>query len=394
MTGSCPKLDSAAPVMTSLAQYLDCQADKISQAGFPATGHGVVSQELLTVCMTIFVALFGYRLLFDRGGLSGRTLLYSAARLGIIVALSTSWPAYSVLIVNVVNKGPVELASAIARPLSLSIAEPAFIAAQLQVDFDQVETRTPRPDPSPLADTAESNVPVQTAAGQLSSPVTTPQVTLMAATLGGLVCLKLGGAILLAIGPLVIGLSLFDIFLPLAGAWAKALLGLIFAGVAARIVVALQMVFLKEVVVARAISTSIPQLDPALAPTAAVFLVLNILAVGLAFFAVGRLQWPRRATRSIPQSKPGIDPTANQDRAPLSEDVPVPRSRTLLTADYVRRESLAEVGGRPPSPWTQGLGRSPLGTGQTAGSRDQGAPARRQARISRTPIATERDARL
>lgn len=394
MTGSCPKLDSAAPVMTSLAQYLDCQADKISQVGFPATGHGVISQEFVTVCLTIFVALFGYRLLFDRAGLSGRTLLLSAARLGIIVALTSSWPAYSVVIVNVVNKGPDELASAIARPLGLSIAEPALIAAQLQADFDQVETRTPRPDASPPQDGAGSTGSGPTAESQLSSPVTSPQVALMAATLGGLVCLKLSGAILLAIGPLIIMLSLFDIFLPLAGAWAKALLGLIFAGVATRIVVALQMVFLKDVVVARAIATGIPQLDPALAPTAAVFLVLNILAVGLAFFAVGRLQWPRHTSVSILQSRAGIDPITNQGRAPWPDDVTIPRARTLLTSDYVRRESLAEVGGGPASPWTWGMGRPPRETGQTAGSGDQVAPARRRARIGRSPLALKRDARL
>lgn len=397
MTGSCPALDSHAPVMTSLAQYLDCQADRISEIGFPAAGHGVISQEFLTVCLTIFVALFGYRLLFNRAGLSGGTLVYSMVRLGIVLALCTSWPAYNTLVVRVVNIGPVELARAILQPLNLTLWDPASLTTQLQADFDQIEMQALQSSmlsPLDASGSVQSTPFNSTDPSQHSSPVTKPQITLMTSTLGGLVGLKFAGAILLALGPLIIALSLFDLFLPLVGAWIKALLGLVLSGVATRIVVGVQMAFLRDIVVARAVATDTPQLDPALAPTAAIFLVLNVLSICLAFFAVSKIRWPKTWNGYGLESRLDDFDRSKPDLERSLSDIPPPRSRTLLTADYVRRASLDETEGRPNSTWTAGPGRSPSDTDRPRALVNQGGLARRRAYVGRTPTSTQRDAKL
>ena len=70
---------------------------------------------MLTGLLTLFVALFGYRLLF--GHTPGvRDGVLALVKIGIVLALATSWPAYRTLVYDVALRGPAELAGDIGAP--------------------------------------------------------------------------------------------------------------------------------------------------------------------------------------------------------------------------------------------------------------------------------------
>ena len=155
-------------------------------------------------------------------------------------------------------------------------------------------------------------------------------------------CVKFAGGVLLAIGPLVIAVSLFDGLLGVTGAWVRGLIGVIVAGVASRLAVAFQMAFLREAVVSRATATQLPLLDPGLGPTAVIFLTLNLVVVLVAFLSAGRLRWPR-PDNGVTVDLPVAQRTSESRtlRTAQHESLTT-RSRARTTADAIQRTMLAE----------------------------------------------------
>ena len=94
----------------------------------------------LTGLLTLFVALFGYRMLF--GQTPGvRDGVLALVKIGIVLALATSWPAYRTLVYDVALKGPAELAGEIGRPAGLPGAGGGLVA---RLDYaDRASSRSP-----------------------------------------------------------------------------------------------------------------------------------------------------------------------------------------------------------------------------------------------------------
>ena len=73
---------------------------------------------VLTGLLTLFVALLGYRMLFGQTP-AVRDGVLALVKIGIVLALATSWTAYRTLIYDVALRGPAELAADIGRPAAL-----------------------------------------------------------------------------------------------------------------------------------------------------------------------------------------------------------------------------------------------------------------------------------
>ncbi len=135
---ACPALSDTA-FLSSLLAHIDCQAQAIGAGGYQAlsaSGSGV--SLILTGALTIFVALFGVRMLF--GETPGvREAVMAAVKLGVVLLLATSWPAFRTLAYNVTLHGPAELAAGIGGPAGVPGAGGSLVAYLQGLDDQMAE---------------------------------------------------------------------------------------------------------------------------------------------------------------------------------------------------------------------------------------------------------------
>ena len=79
--------------LRSVLTFVDCQAQTIGAAGYEAAAApGSPLSLLLTGLVTLFVAFYGYRLLFGDTP-NVREGVLALVKIGIVLALATSWGA-------------------------------------------------------------------------------------------------------------------------------------------------------------------------------------------------------------------------------------------------------------------------------------------------------------
>jgi type IV secretion system protein VirB6 len=111
---ACPAVTTGNRFLSEAMAHIDCQAQTIGAYGYGALanpGSGV--SIALTGLLTIFIAVFGYRLLLGEQ-MQARGLVGDILKVGIVLTLATSWPAWRALGYDVAMKAPGELASTIA----------------------------------------------------------------------------------------------------------------------------------------------------------------------------------------------------------------------------------------------------------------------------------------
>ena len=206
----------APPVGPGLAARLladtDCQAFGLVERGYAALATpGGPASAALTGLLVIAVALFGYRLLLGRGILSDSIGL--VVRIGIVLAIATSWAAWQTVAYDTLARAPTRVAATL-------LAGPAAIDPLLgvQVALDRLEM---------------ASVGFRTRAGIASPLVGGPAASAMTltvaafvmtlSTVGLLVVARLVLAIMLAIAPLMAGFLLFDATRGMAEGWLRAM---------------------------------------------------------------------------------------------------------------------------------------------------------------------------
>ena len=110
---ACAPVQSGQRFVAQMIGHIDCQAQAIGAYGYGALSDPSSSIALaFTGMLTLFVALFGLRLMMGQMQ-SGRDLVGDMLRIGIVLTLATSWPAWRTLGYNVVVDGPSQLAATI-----------------------------------------------------------------------------------------------------------------------------------------------------------------------------------------------------------------------------------------------------------------------------------------
>src|SRR4051812_45886438 len=108
---ACPALVPEAGFVRSMMAFVDCQAATLGAGGYQAlAAPGSTLGPLPTGVMPLFIALFGSRLLLGYGP-ALRTGMFAFAKVAIVLALATSWPATRTLVYDVALRGPAELAT-------------------------------------------------------------------------------------------------------------------------------------------------------------------------------------------------------------------------------------------------------------------------------------------
>ena len=353
MSGGCVIAPDTGAVRAMIAA-VDCSTRDFAHRGYVALTGGEAFQSGLTLALTIYVALVGYRLLFAPEGPRLTDAPRMTLKIGAVLALVTSWNLFETLAFDLVAKAPAEIASVISpgagRP---SRQDPV---GRLQVAYDQlVESasaltaeaqETGRSLALPSAPTATPQTVAQQVDSARAAVIERDQdaaqalkraadavLTLDAGALAlGMVVIGVLGAI----GPIFIVLLLFDETRGFFEGWVRALAAAGLASMSAWALALLMTTVLEPWLVTLARQRELKALDSAPAMTAAsivfVFTAAQLaMVVGSAVIAFGfRLD---RMLRWLPAAPDTVRPAEAAGRGESASIV----SRSSLLADQLRR---------------------------------------------------------
>ena len=346
-----------AGFVSGVLDYVDCQAQAIGAGGFQSlAAPGSPLSLVLSGLLTLFVALFGYRMLLgDTPGVRDGVL--SVVKIGIVLALAFSWPAYRTLIYDVALKGPAELAAAVGRPAGLpgsggglvarlDNADNAFVTLGLLGTGAGPPMRTADPQAGASASPAPSTFDPLALGGA--------RIVFLTGALGALAGMRLIAGLMLALGPFFIAFLLFDGTRGLFEGWIRVLAGSALGALGTSVVLGVELALIEpwlvELIASRNAGYSIPGAPVEL-------LVVN-LVFSLAILAVLIAAWRLTVGFGLPaawRAAPArlIEAMRTQDQRLTSDmrreaaSADADRSRAVVVANALaatqRREAL--IGG-------------------------------------------------
>jgi type IV secretion system protein VirB6 len=220
MAAACQTLAEAGVIRGVLAT-VDCQTRTYAELGYSAltAGNGVF-QTALTILLTVYIALMGWRLMFAQGAARLSDAPGIALKIGAILALVTSWPTFQTLVFDLAHRAPLEIAALAAQPLQGDRQALASApVAGLQFAYDELSESAiafgklagPQARAYSSAEAAAANT-LSTAAGALF---------VMSAGVISAATLAIG--VLTAVGPVFVALFLIPATRGLFVGWVRAL---------------------------------------------------------------------------------------------------------------------------------------------------------------------------
>jgi type IV secretion system protein VirB6 len=363
---TCPAFAPDGGFVGGMLAYADCQAQAIGGGGYQALATpGSTLSLVLTGLLTLFVALFGYRLLF--GHVPGvRDGVMALVKIGVVLALATSWTAYRTLVYDVALRGPAELAGDIGRPAGLpgaggglawrlDNADRLLLTLTALGEGDALTTVAPRaPYLSPGPATG-----VPAPAGQAGEEARTPgfaiwafggaRILFLAGAAGALAALRLIAGVLLALGPFFFAFLLFDGTRGLFEGWLRVLAGTALGALGTAIALGVELAFIEPrlayLISLRTAGYAIPGAAVELLVVALIFaLALLAMLAGAARAAYG-FRFPS-AWRLAPAPLVA-GPRTEENRFAFSRELApagVDRSRAAAVADAVAASQRREAG--------------------------------------------------
>ncbi|MCY7398723.1 MAG: type IV secretion system protein, partial [Sphingomonas bacterium] len=240
MTVVCSGPDTSLGVAYRLSEYLDCQARALGENGFQALAGGAMGTAILSAMVTVFIALIGYKLLLGHVP-DARDGVGWAVRLGIVLALVTSWPAFQALVYRVAVDAPPDIA-AVLLPASGLAGE--SLAERVQQSYDTLRLGLDTGQPAAAAQAGQP--PAAQQVPPLLEPLKKTASLLVISTVGLAGALRIAIGFLLAVAPLAIMSLLFRGTNGLFIGWVRALAGAALGLVGATVVTAIHLVVVES----------------------------------------------------------------------------------------------------------------------------------------------------
>ncbi len=353
MSAACNIASDTGAVRAMIAA-VDCNTRDFAHQGYVALTGGEAFQSGLTLVLTIYVALVGYRLLFAADGARLTDAPRMALKIGAVLALVTSWSLFETLAFDLAAKAPAEIAAVISP--SIGRAGQQDPVGRLQVVYDQLaadasafSTQAQQTSQNALETTAPTPTPSFSPAkidGAKAEEAQRDQAAARALTAasGAVLSVDAGAVaidmvvigILGAIGPIFIVMLLFDQTRGFFEGWVRAMVAAGLAALSAWTLILLMVTVLEPWLITLAQQRELKAMEPAPAMTAA-SLVFAFTAAQLAMVAGGaviafgfRLRSPLRFASA---AQPAAQSAAQAEGATSAMMV----SRASLLADQLRR---------------------------------------------------------
>lgn len=222
---TCPAIATGSGFLSGVMAHVDCQARMIGSYGYGALADTSSPVFVaLTGLLTIFIALHGVRLLL--GAFEGSAgIIGGVVKVGIVLTLATSWPAWRVIGYDLILDGPAELARIIGSASGLADQVPDIVARLQGVD-DGIVAVTSYGTGRLTGGVAAGNALGDSFNGIALADqfaLGMGRAAFLAGTLVPFGILRLGAGILLALAPLMAGLLLFGGTNGIFYGWARGL---------------------------------------------------------------------------------------------------------------------------------------------------------------------------
>lgn len=228
----CPTIHSGERFLAASLAQIDCQAKTIGSFGYSALADpGSATSLALTGLLTLFVALFGIRMLLDRD-ITGHNLVSDVLKVAIVLTLATSWSAWRIIGYDLVINGPAEIANAIGQ------------ASQLPGSSGDLAERLQRVDDGLAALNYYGSGRLGVAGGDWFQ-LGFARSAFLTGTLGSLALVRLVAGVLLAIAPLVAGLMLFGVTRAIFIGWTRGLVMTFLASITLALILGAQLALIE-----------------------------------------------------------------------------------------------------------------------------------------------------
>lgn len=332
---ACPAIITGDSFLSRVLTHIDCQAQVLGSYGYQALGQpGSTASLAMTGMLTLFIALFGIRLLFGPAP-GARDVVFDVLKIGIVLALAFSWPAFRTLIYDVTLKAPAEIAAEIGAPS----ANGASFAQRLQ-DADNAIVRltgmgTGR-DTGVLLDSEAPGGNFREIALLDENSMGWARLAWLAGIIGSLALLRIAAGLLLAIAPLAAGLLLFEQTRGIFAGWLRGLVLAMTGSLGVTVVLGVELAvigpWLDDALRLRALGYATPS-----APTELFAMTLGFAIVQFGMIALlARVAWTRGwvsmpqptfasstilGERALPALHPAIDSYAGSRAQRISDNV-------------------------------------------------------------------------
>jgi len=310
MAGACPAPSPDDPLVRSLLGTVDCNVQDLVQTGYASLFQpSGVFVTVLTAALTLYVALFGYRLMLGRSGLNVGDLALTAVKLGAVLALATQWGAYQAIVYHTLFFGPQQLADIMLHGLRAhGSGIDGNVFDGLQRAFTDLTSFSPAQPPGALPPPTAIGPNGAPASGGVLSTLLSKAgfdsmlmliaaLILLLSSLGVLLACKVVLGLLLAAGPIFIALLLFDSTRGLFEGWLRASLGFAFAPLAVTLLLGLTLQLLapslKQIEVMREVNSYTPGVAFGVMVLVAVFAGVSLGLAGAGAVIAGGFKLPR-----------------------------------------------------------------------------------------------------
>ncbi|KQZ61858.1 hypothetical protein ASD67_22110 [Sphingopyxis sp. Root1497] len=333
---------------------IECQAQTIGNAGYlalSAPGSGIMA--FLTAMLTIFVALIGYRMFVGRGpDLGGGLLIF--AKIGIVLALATSWPAFRTLVYDVAIDAPAQLGATVGGAASLDGGGTALTTRLSETDRALRTLNAWGIGAEPNRAGVSDDQGIEPDTTYETKALGAARMSFLTGAIGSIALTRLAAGVLLALAPLFIAFLLFDATRGLFGGWLRGLIGLTLGTTASSLVLAVETAIFQPRVVTlinlRASGYSIQGSATELLVLGIVFAFVALAVLLVSFYVAAGLRLPswQWTQQYLPASLGGGAGQAGQRPLAQPAERQDPRSRAAVVVDAVeamqRRETTAGAG--------------------------------------------------
>lgn len=294
---ACPQILTGSEFVTRVVTHIDCQSRYLGSYGYEALGQpGSIAATAMAGLLTLFIAIWGFRLLFGQAP-DGRDVVGDVLKIGIVLTLAFSWPAFRTLVHDLTLNGPAQIAAALSNP-GIATTSGGFVERLQGVDnaiLALIDQGTGRWS-GQLLDGQAGNASFAGTALQDDTALGWGRLIYLAGLIGSMGLLRLLAGLLLALAPLAAGMLLFEATRGLFAGWLRGLVLTLIGSVGVTVILAVELAvlepFLRDALYVRTAGYAAPSAPIELFAIVTGFTLVQLLSIWLLAKVAFMRGWP------------------------------------------------------------------------------------------------------